>query len=236
MASLDAWQAFLRDGGIDELRRTEELALALAGGIRAIGDYRLWQDELPAGMKTDPRKITLSSRELGIDGFSLAEALRRDYAIDVELAAEDYILLIVGIGHDEPDIYRMVNALSSIGAEISAEAGKGRENGEGDKGGSESKREIYDIYGQGKTPWRPVISPREAYFNPREKVRLENSPGRLAAVTVAPYPPGVPILFPGMEISRETMEKIVSMEETGVRCAGLAREGNALYIDVVHAI
>ncbi|MCL1804573.1 MAG: hypothetical protein FWG28_00980 [Clostridiales bacterium] len=224
MASLDAWQAFLQNGGVSELRRADELARSLADGIKAIGGYRLWQDELPASMKTDPRKITLSSRELGIDGISLAEVLRHDYAIDVELATNEHILLIVGLGHDEADVCRMVKALASIGKAALAK---------GSKGSSERNRVIDKMYERGQKPWSPAISPREAFFSPREKVKLEASPGRLAAVTVAPYPPGVPVIFPGMEISKEAIEKIISIEGSGIRCAGLTRAGGAVFVDVV---
>ena len=49
LASIDAWKTFLANGGREDLRRTDRLAEEVACQIRAMGAYRLWQDELPDG-------------------------------------------------------------------------------------------------------------------------------------------------------------------------------------------
>ena len=235
MGSLDAWQAFLGENGRGELRRAEELALELAAGIRAAGGYRLWQDELPPGYRCDPRKITLSARDLGVSGFALAEILGREYGVDVELAAAQYILLTVGLGHDGADISRMIRALTKIRDDKDFFRDHSRRMGQGAKAGmNDAVGGAYSgLTKTGQKPRRPEISPREAFFRAREKVAIEDAEGRLAAVSVAPYPPGVPLLFPGMKISRGDVEAIAGLERAGLRCAGLEREGARSLIGVV---
>jgi Orn/Lys/Arg decarboxylase, C-terminal domain len=51
--------------------------------------------------------------------------------------------------------------------------------------------------------WRPgpvpeqALSPREAFFAPSRRVRLQDAAGEVAAELVVPYPPGIPALAPG---------------------------------------
>ncbi|MDR1736086.1 MAG: amino acid decarboxylase [Oscillospiraceae bacterium] len=48
-----------------------------------------------------------------------------------------------------------------------------------------------------------VLCPREAFFAPREQIRLEKAAGRVAAEPLAPYPPGVPLVAPGEKIDKK---------------------------------
>lgn len=46
-----------------------------------------------------------------------------------------------------------------------------------------------------------VMSPREAFFAARESVPVERAVGRVSAELIAPYPPGIPVLAPGEEVT-----------------------------------
>ena len=46
---------------------------------------------------------------------------------------------------------------------------------------------------------------RSARFSPVETVRLRNAEGRTAAGQIAPYPPGVPVVAPGEEITKKAL-------------------------------
>ncbi|XNM77250.1 hypothetical protein ACLK19_27805 [Escherichia coli] len=73
-----------------------------------------------------------------------------------------------------------------------------------------------------KQPWRTVdeaysglpmaeITPREAYNaivdNNVELVSISNLPGRIAANSVIPYPPGIPMLLSGEDFGDKTVRK-----------------------------
>ena len=45
--------------------------------------------------------------------------------------------------------------------------------------------------------------PREAFFSPTRSLPVEESVGSVAADTITPYPPGIPIITYGERISRE---------------------------------
>ena len=49
------------------------------------------------------------------------------------------------------------------------------------------------------------MTPREAFFGVSEALPLAACAGRVSAEIVTPYPPGIPVLGPGEEISDETV-------------------------------
>lgn len=234
LASLDAWQACLRTDGVKRLQETEELARELAGGIRALGGYRLWQDELPASYAVDPRKITVSSGELGLNGFALAALLRQQYGIDTELAADDYVLFMVNLGFAPEQGDYLLKALREIQENDGWGREKAGENGKKQRAKkAESKKLLAGLYRPGQKPWRPELSPREAFFRPRQKVKLEEAQGRLAALPLAPYPPGVPLVFPGMVIGQEAVAGLKGWLQAGQSCTGLELTGGQVFVEVL---
>ena len=50
---------------------------------------------------------------------------------------------------------------------------------------------------------------REAALAPQENVPLAQAMGRVAAVSAGLYPPGVPLVTPGEEISQEVVETML---------------------------
>lgn len=63
------------------------------------------------------------------------------------------------------------------------------------------------------------MSPREAFFAAREPVPAALAVGRIAAETVAPYPPGVPAIAPGEVISAPLLEALRQAAADGTRLA-----------------
>lgn len=57
---------------------------------------------------------------------------------------------------------------------------------------------------------KQVITPREAFYAPKEKIPLEEAIGSIATESITPYPPGVPIVIPGQEISKEVISYLNS--------------------------
>ena len=63
------------------------------------------------------------------------------------------------------------------------------------------------------------MSPREAFFAARETASADAAVGRIAAETIAPYPPGIPASRPG-EVSRgELLEALRDAAADGTRIA-----------------
>ena len=79
-----------------------------------------------------------------------------------------------------------------------------------------SKRGTY------KLPRIPPIRllPREAFLAPTEFVPFKKSAGRICAEVITPYPPGIPVISPGEEITREIISYLELEKKAGVRMQG----------------
>jgi lysine decarboxylase len=61
------------------------------------------------------------------------------------------------------------------------------------------------------------MTPREAFFAGRETVPAGAAAGRVAAETVAPYPPGIPAIAPGEVVSADLVEALREAAAAGTR-------------------
>jgi lysine decarboxylase len=91
-----------------------------------------------------------------------------------------------------------VRALQSVVAEVGVDPG----------GGSERFA--------APPPWGElVMTPREAYLGPQEVVPASQAAGRIAAESLATYPPGIPNVLPGEKLSAETLSYVQHTLEQG---------------------
>jgi arginine decarboxylase len=84
----------------------------------------------------------------------------------------------------------------------------------------------------------PVLTPAQTYQkllrNETEKIRFSEMAGRIAAVMLVPYPPGIPMSMPGERLgSAESpvIKLILAMEEFGKRFPGFEREVHGIEAD-----
>jgi arginine decarboxylase len=65
-------------------------------------------------------------------------------------------------------------------------------------------------------PWGElVMTPREAFLGPQEVVPAVDSAGRVAAESLAAYPPGIPNVLPGERLTGETLDYVRRALEHG---------------------
>ncbi|MGB8151678.1 MAG: hypothetical protein WCE97_10850, partial [Candidatus Cybelea sp.] len=62
--------------------------------------------------------------------------------------------------------------------------------------------------------------PRDAFLADAEFVKFRESSGRICAETLTPYPPGIPVIAPGEEITPEIIEYLRLELKAGVRIQG----------------
>ena len=56
---------------------------------------------------------------------------------------------------------------------------------------------------------------REAFLGPQDVVRFADAEGRVAAESLASYPPGIPNVLPGERLTAATLEYIAASVEHG---------------------
>ncbi|MDX6534243.1 MAG: arginine decarboxylase [Gaiellales bacterium] len=193
LASTDRARALMEDRGPELLGVTIRLVAAVRERLRAIAGLHV----LEAG---DPAKLVLALAGTGADGFTVEADLLAE-GIRFEMADRDTLVPIVTLADTEESIDRLAGALERSFAHRS---GPPRQP---------SASAVWSL--------EPVtvLSPREAYFAPRERVPADRAVGRVAAETAAPYPPGIPALAPGELVTAELLDALRSEAAAGTRVA-----------------
>ncbi len=85
----------------------------------------------------------------------------------------------------------------------------------------------------------PVLTPAQTYQkllrNGTERIRFNEMAGRITAVMLVPYPPGIPMSMPGERLGgpeSPVIRLILAMEEFGKRFPGFEREVHGIEVDV----
>lgn len=137
----------------------------------------------------DPSKILISTSKTTMSGAELAEILRRKYKIELEMASGSCALAMTGPGDTKEGLLRFANALLEIDAAFECVNRK--------------KSSVV----LSALPKRSC-SLEEALHSEKILVETKNALGKICAEYVFAYPPGVPLLIPGEEISEEFLSAI----------------------------
>ena len=83
-----------------------------------------------------------------------------------------------------------------------------------------------------------VLTPADAYqhliHGRTEEVRVGDLPGRVAALMIVPYPPGIPVLMPGERVDPKggvIVKFLQAVEAYGKRFPGFSREVQNVHAD-----
>jgi len=214
MASLDLARMQMATEGKKLLNRTIKLAEEARGKINSINGMTCFGKEgaRQAGMADmDVTKLTITVSDLGFSGYHVSQLLNTRFDIQVEMADPFHVLVIVSIGDRQDDLDRLVAALQQISAET----------------GLQGALLPLDKVHPPSLSHPCVMTPREAFYSDTELVSIDQAIGRVSAEIVTVYPPGIPLLVPGEEVSREAIDYLQNMAGLGAIIDGL-NENNSL--------
>lgn len=165
-------------------------------------------DERLAGRRSvagwDPLRLSIDVRGTGVSGRRIAALMRASDDVNLELVSENVLVAVFGMGEDvgrsaKPLLAALRRAVTSLA-----------------KGEPEAVPPFAP-----PPPWGELaVSPREAFLAPHDAVALEDSAGRVAAESLAAYPPGVPNVLPGERLTAETIDYIRQVLEQGGQVRG----------------
>ncbi|HST55816.1 MAG TPA: aminotransferase class I/II-fold pyridoxal phosphate-dependent enzyme [Solirubrobacteraceae bacterium] len=180
--------------------------------MRALADARTQIHEIPgldvlderfvgrAGVFAyDPLRLAVDVRGIAANGYELAALLREIGDINLELYGQHVIVAVFGMGEPaQPAAQRLVAALRTAAARVGLDP-------HGGQAGFAPP-----------PPWGElVLTPREAYLGPQEVVPAADAVGRVAAESLATYPPGIPNVLPGERLTAQTLAYIQHTLELG---------------------
>lgn len=144
----------------------------------------------------EPSKIVISTGKSGFSGKNLMKVLEKDFGVQLEMALEHYAIAMTSIADTDEAMDKLARGLLAVDA---SREGCGEEIS-------------YDVL-----PIPKASMP--LYMGVREKwglISLENSLGKVCGESIWAYPPGIPLILPGEEISTETLSRVEKLLETGV--------------------
>ena len=203
LASLDISRRNLALRGKKEFRKVTVLAEYAREEINRIGGYYAYTSELINGdsiFDFDKTKLTINTLEIGLAGIEVYDILRDEYDIQMELGDIANVLAYISIGDRERDIERLIGAMVEIKRKY------GRDN--------------TGMFTQEYIEPKVAVSPQNAFYAEKESLSLLETEGRICSEFVMCYPPGIPILAPGEEITKDILEYISYAKEKGCSMTG----------------
>ncbi len=215
VASLDVARKQMAVDGPALLSKTIELAEETRRKLNAIEGVYCFGEELqgqPGVFDLDPTKVTITVKDLGYTGYEASEILRRRYNVQVELADLFNVVALFTIGTSQSAADRLVEGVSELARED-------RAIDIFSPSGVLERRMKTGTYKLPKIPTMRML-PREAFLADTEFVNFKSSKGRICAETISPYPPGIPVISPGEEITPEIIDYLMLELKAGVRMQG----------------
>lgn len=182
LASIDWARAHLEGPGGEAYRRCARETAALRSAINGRGVFHALTEA--DGLTLDPTRLTVYTACAGLNGRRAGELLEQHYNIWPEMSNRDCVVCILTCSDSSADVARLANALEALESWA------------------------------GTAPLPPCPPPpgpetccsiRSAAFAPRHSLPLGQAAGRISAVSIAPYPPGVPVVAPGERITPDIL-------------------------------
>jgi lysine decarboxylase len=194
-ASLDAARRFAATRGQELLTETLASLATTRERIREIPGLDVLDERL-AGRESvaawDPLRLSVDVRGTGATGHRIAELMRKGDDIILEMFSENVVVAVFGVGERvEPTAERLIEGLRHATEAI----------GPADM---EDRRAFAE-----PPPWGPLeLAPRDAFLGAQDVVPFDRAEGRIAAESLAAYPPGVPNVLPGERLTAPTLAYI----------------------------
>lgn len=157
----------------------------------------------------DISRIVLLCRGTQYSGGELAEVLRREYYIEPEMAYADRVVLITTICDKAAAFERLFLALSDIDKKC-------------------VNREVLPML---LTPHvKQIMSLKEASFSIGEEIPIQDSFRRVCSEYIFAYPPGIPIVAAGEEITDEVIDFLNRAEKYGIELKGTRSKKGRIFV------
>jgi arginine decarboxylase len=201
-ASLDAARRQAAVHGRELLGHTMEVLARTREQIKAIEGLDVLDERLAGRggvFAYDPLRLAVDVRGVAATGYELAPLLRELGDINLELYGQNVLVAVFGMGERTlPEAARFVHALQQAVERVGLDP----------DGASASFA--------APPPWGELaMTPREAFLGAQEAVSAADAVGRIAAESLATYPPGIPNVLPGERLTAQTLAYIQRTLELG---------------------
>ena len=154
----------------------------------------------------DRSKILLSTVNSSLNGRQLHQILREEFHLEMEMEAENYVLALAAVGDTAEGFRRLCEAVEEIDRRESLKCKKEAEEEEPLKNGK----------------MKQMMRISQAMDAESERCALEECIGRTSVEFAYLYPPGIPLIVPGEQISGHFVKNVRRYLEQGFEVQGLS--------------
>lgn len=202
MSSIDECLNILEKSGNDLFEQYERNLKYFYNETKRLEKLKILGNQIESkyenGMYYDFGKIVILTDDTNITGVKLANILREEYKIELEMASINYCIAMTSICDDIENFRKLINALINIDRKL--------------KNTKIKKEECFKLI----IPRKERIILDAVEENYCQFVDYQEAEGKVLKEYIWAYPPGIPIIVPGEVIDKSTIDKIKKLEKEKV--------------------
>ena len=175
------------------------IALAKIPQLKVVDNRIIGQGGV-AGL--DSTKVMVNVRELGVTGVYVGDELRQS-GIAVELVDRDNILFLLTYADDNQEIDEIIGKIVLLFMTLVA-----------------SQKKVIAQTNYNLPLPRQVLLPRVAFYAAKKECLFKEAMGEICAESISFYPPGIPIIVPGEELTEEIIMYCQELKAAGIPVSG----------------
>ena len=201
MASIDVCMEFLEKNGQREFEKYVQVLEKVRERLGRLRRLKLIETE-----QYDRSKLVISVQNSELSSRELSEILREKYHLEMEMTAGNYILAMTSVGDTEEGLDRFASALEEIDAKL-----------------KESEREVCF----GSLPRTRLCLKSSEAIGRKNGISMAwgDSAGLISMEYAYLYPPGIPLIVPGEQVTKEVISYLEQYRKRGFSIEGLTEEG-----------
>lgn len=152
----------------------------------------------------DPFRLTVGVQQLGLSGYEAYEILHRDYGVAPEMVGTRSVTFVINLGTCREHGLRLVSGMKHISDTAVTSGG--------------ALEEIRLESGNMNPPLaesKMCLTPREAFFARKRRVRTRESLGEICGELICPFPPGSPAMIPGEVVTQRALDYVLHVKRKG---------------------
>ncbi|WP_238655783.1 aminotransferase class I/II-fold pyridoxal phosphate-dependent enzyme [Paenibacillus piscarius] len=174
----------------------------------------------------DPFKAVIYDAAGVLGGFELQRLLEAR-GIVPEMSDDRHVVLAFSLGSKAEEAAVLLEALWDVAAQSQGHPGNAAQETSytNSRGGASSSAAQHSTWNNFSVPQisDPVaFSTKPVAAGETETIALEASAGRMAAEMVIPYPPGIPLLYPGEPVTAPILDRLIALRGGGAKFQGCA--------------
>jgi Arginine/lysine/ornithine decarboxylases len=203
MAAIDKCRDYLDNEGKADFESYVNRIKNFREGVKEIKNLRLLDSNIVGRNNIydyDLGKLVIFSDS--INCIEIGDVLRKKYKIELEMSCPTHCLALTSVSDTEEGFEGLKNAIIEIDKNLDM---------------VEKRENVSFVFPKPKV----MVSPRIAFNAQKVDVDLKDSVGKISAEYVIPYPPGIPLVSPGEEITNKIVSIINKYIESNVNIIGM---------------